>query len=165
MGYFVLGPSDLYKVVKSLGQGIQNLRTLSSDVTKTFETNMESQLQLDELRKAQRELNDAFSFRRSINVDVDAEFNTISSSTNTTTAEAPAATAQQETAEAQRTRKKRKRVKKKMEQNVPDLEMPPLDDTLIREEEERERLRRERLERLEKGTQQQQPLSLSLIHI
>ena len=30
---------------------------------------MESQLQLEELRKAQRELNDAFSFRRSINTD------------------------------------------------------------------------------------------------
>jgi len=34
---------------------------------------MESQLQLEDLRKAQRELNDAFSFRRSINVDEDGD--------------------------------------------------------------------------------------------
>jgi Sec-independent protein translocase protein TatA len=69
VGYFVLGPSDLYKLVKSIGSFVQNARTLGSDLTKTFESNMESQLQLEEIRKAQRELNDAFSFRRSINVD------------------------------------------------------------------------------------------------
>jgi Sec-independent protein translocase protein TatA len=69
VGYFVLGPSDLYKVVKSIGSFVQNARTLTTDLTKTFETNMESQLQLEEIRKAQRELNNAFSFRRSINVD------------------------------------------------------------------------------------------------
>merc|ERR1719437_105581 len=34
---------------------------------------MESQLQLEEIRKAQRELNDAFSFRRSINVEADSD--------------------------------------------------------------------------------------------
>lgn len=73
VGYFVLGPSDLYKVVKSIGSFVQNARTLTTDLTKTFETNMESQLQLEEIRKAQRELNDAFSFRRSINVDRDED--------------------------------------------------------------------------------------------
>ena len=62
MGYFVLGPSDLYKLVKEIGKFIQNIRTMGTDLTTTFENNMESQLQLEELRKAQRELNDAFSF-------------------------------------------------------------------------------------------------------
>jgi len=73
VGYFVLGPSDLYKLVKEIGKFIQNIRTLGTDLSTTLENNMESSLQLDELRKAQRELNDAFSFRRSINVDEDSE--------------------------------------------------------------------------------------------
>ncbi len=63
----MLGPSDLYKLTKEIGKFVQNIRSLGSDLTKTVENNLESQLQLDELRKAQRELNDAFSFRRSIN--------------------------------------------------------------------------------------------------
>lgn len=69
VGYFVLGPSDLYKLTKEIGKFIQNIRTLGTEATKTFENTMENQMQFDELRKAQRELNDAFSFRRSINVD------------------------------------------------------------------------------------------------
>jgi Sec-independent protein translocase protein TatA len=73
VGYFVLGPSDLYKLVKEVGKFIQNIRTLGTDLSTTFENNMESTLQLNELRKAQRELNDAFSFRRSINVDADSD--------------------------------------------------------------------------------------------
>jgi ribosomal protein L12E/L44/L45/RPP1/RPP2 len=64
-----LGPSDLYKLTKEIGKFIQNIQTLGSDLSTTLETNMESQLQLEDLRKAQRELTDAFSFRRSINVD------------------------------------------------------------------------------------------------
>ncbi|CAJ1955283.1 unnamed protein product [Cylindrotheca closterium] len=73
VGYFVLGPSDLYKVTKEIGKFVQNVRSFSADATATLENNLESQLQLDEIRKAQRELNDAFSFRRSINVDSDSE--------------------------------------------------------------------------------------------
>jgi ribosomal protein L12E/L44/L45/RPP1/RPP2 len=69
VGYFVLGPSDLYKLTKEIGKFIQNIQTLGTDLSTTLETNMESQLQLEDLRKAQRELTDAFSFRRSINVD------------------------------------------------------------------------------------------------
>ena len=68
-----MGPSDLYKLVKEVGKFIQNVRTLGNDATKAFESNMESQLELQELRNAQRELNDAFSFRRSINVDAESE--------------------------------------------------------------------------------------------
>ena len=48
---------------------MQNFRTFSADATATFENTFENQLQLQEIRKAQQELNDAFSFRRSINVD------------------------------------------------------------------------------------------------
>jgi Sec-independent protein translocase protein TatA len=69
VGYFVLGPSDLYKLTKEIGKFVQNFRTFTTEATATLENNMESQLQLAEIRKAQRELTDAFSFRRSINVD------------------------------------------------------------------------------------------------
>ena len=68
-----MGPSDLYKVVKEIGKFVRNLQTFSAEATSQFETNMESNLQLEEIRKAQAELNDAFSFRRSINVDADTE--------------------------------------------------------------------------------------------
>lgn len=73
VGYFVLGPSDLFKLTKEIGKFVQNFQTFASEATKTFETNMESQLQLEEIRKAQRELNDAFSFRRTINVDDESD--------------------------------------------------------------------------------------------
>lgn len=67
----MLGPSDLYKLTKEIGKFVQNFRTFTADATASLENNFESQLQLEEIRKAQRELNDAFSFRRSINVDAD----------------------------------------------------------------------------------------------
>mmetsp|Transcript_14840 Transcript_14840/g.17037 ORF Transcript_14840/g.17037 Transcript_14840/m.17037 type:complete len:237 (+) Transcript_14840:183-893(+) len=73
VGYFVLGPNDLYKLTKEVGKFVQNFRTLGSEASKTLETNLESQLELEEIRKAQRNLNDAFSFRRTINVDDDDE--------------------------------------------------------------------------------------------
>jgi len=73
IGYFVLGPSDLYKLVKEVGKFIQNFQTFATEATASLENNMESQLQLEEIRKAQRELNDAFSFRRSINVEADSD--------------------------------------------------------------------------------------------
>jgi hypothetical protein len=73
VGYFVLGPSDLFKLVKEVGKQIQNFRTFSAEATGMLETNLESNLQMEEIRKAQRELNDAFSFRRSINVDADTD--------------------------------------------------------------------------------------------
>lgn len=73
IGYFVLGPSDLYKLVKEIGKFIQNFQTFATEATATLENNMESQLQLEEIRKVQRELDDAFSFRRSINVEADSD--------------------------------------------------------------------------------------------
>lgn len=73
MGYFVLGPSDLYKLTKEIGKFVQNFRTFTTEATASLENNFESQLQLEEIRKAQRELNEAFSFRRSINVEADTD--------------------------------------------------------------------------------------------
>lgn len=64
-----MGPSDLYKLVKEIGKFVQNIRTFTTEATATIENNLESNLQLEEIRKAQAELTDAFSFRRSINVD------------------------------------------------------------------------------------------------
>ena len=144
----MLGPSDLYKLVKEIGKFIQNIRTFSSDLTTTFENNMESQLQLEEIRKAQRELTDAFNFRRTINVNTDEE-------AFATTVQSPregslgievpsavaAAAAGEGTAAATAAPKKlkiRRRVKKKpqsveesesisssiMGTEIPDLEMP-----------------------------------------
>jgi len=77
VGYFILGPTELYKLTKSIGKTIQNFRSLSTEATKSFESTMENQLELDELRKAQQELNDAFSFRRSINTDEGEDFNEV----------------------------------------------------------------------------------------
>jgi len=175
VGYFVLGPSDLYKLTKEIGKGIQNFRTLSSDVTKTFENNMESQLQLEELRKAQRELNDAFSFRRSINVDEEAEAFATTPDMNATATEPAPVTATATTStesDAPKRKKKRRKVKKKKAEpelaeangsaasggSVPDLEMPAPWDVEPDEEERRRteeelKLREERMERLKSGTQ------------
>jgi Sec-independent protein translocase protein TatA len=134
VGYFVLGPSDLYKLVKQIGAFIQNIRTLGSDLSTTFENNMESTLQLEEIRKAQRELNDAFSFRRTINVDADsdafsvqagsaqkAEAERLAAATAATTA--TMATGSNVTSTAQRPKKIRRRIRKKeeVESVVPDL--------------------------------------------
>jgi Sec-independent protein translocase protein TatA len=119
VGYFVLGPSDLYKLVKEIGKFIQNVRTLGSEATKTFENSMESQLELKEIRKAQRELNDAFSFRRSINVDDQAEAFSTDTAGPVEDVVPPAATAATAAASDATTtapvkpKKKRRRIKKK----------------------------------------------------
>lgn len=63
----------MYKLTKEIGKFVQNFRTFTTEATASLENNFESQLQLEEIRKAQRELNDAFSFRRSINVEEDTD--------------------------------------------------------------------------------------------
>ncbi len=63
----------MYKLVKEIGKFVQNFRTFTAEATSSIENNLESQLQLEEIRKAQRELNEAFSFRRSINVEADSD--------------------------------------------------------------------------------------------
>jgi hypothetical protein len=140
---------------------------------------MESQLQLEELRKAQRELNDAFSFRRSINVDEEAEaFATTPGSAAAENDDVRDATTSDSAAvsDAPKKKRKRKRVKKKkvevpsveeangtatdsVSANVPDLEMPAPWDVDEPDEDERRRveqelqLREDRMERLKTGTQ------------
>jgi hypothetical protein len=131
VGYFVLGPSDLFKLVKEVGKQIQNFRTFTSEATGMLETNLESNLQMEEIRKAQRELNDAFSFRRSINVDADtdpfevnAQSERSDSMAATATASATAAVAKSEgdatvTDQPAAPKKKiRRRVKKKVVEPV-----------------------------------------------
>lgn len=128
VGYFVLGPSDLYKLTKEIGKFVQNVRTFTAEATSTFETNLESQLQLEEIRKAQRELNEAFSFRRSINVEADSDpFEVNAQSPRMpeqaellgTTAVASATVAvgatEEEVAAAPKKKIRRRRIKKKVE--------------------------------------------------
>ena len=132
VGYFVLGPSDLYKLVKQIGAFVQNIQTLGSDLSTTFENNMESTLQLEEIRKAQRELNDAFSFRRTINVDADSDaFSVQAGSAQKAEAERLAAVAATSatmtvgsnfTSTQQPSKKIRRRIRKKEEEPiVPDI--------------------------------------------
>lgn len=100
---------------------------------------MESTLQLEELRKAQRELNDAFSFRRSINTDTEIEALTNDrpdlslQDIGTGTAVAAVSKDTSETALGKK-KKIRRRVRRQPEnsvaistatENIPDLEMPP----------------------------------------
>jgi Sec-independent protein translocase protein TatA len=121
VGYFILGPSDLYKLVKEIGKFIQNFRTLGAEASKSFESSMENQLELDELRKAQTELNSAFGFRRSINVDQTADaFTSVPSSEDANVAAATAtalgssdSSSDEPGAEGKKKKRKRRRVKKK----------------------------------------------------
>ena len=141
VGYFVLGPTELFKLTKEIGKLIQNFRTLSSEASKSFETTMEGQVEIQELRKAQSELNKAFDFRRSINVDQESEAFTelpaISEEAQAAAAAAAAATATAATAtttspatvtatseEAAKPIKKRRRVKKKKVEPVPEETVP-----------------------------------------
>ena len=121
MGYFVLGPTELYKLTKEIGKALQNFRSLSTEASKQFETSMEDQLDLQELRKAQRELDDAFNFRRSINTDETAEaFDTAAEEATRATEEAARAaemaaasgTAAAAVGTKKRKVKRRKKVKK-----------------------------------------------------
>ena len=143
---------------------------------------MEDQLELSELRKAQSELNDAFGFRRSINVDQSAEAFSSVPPMNEPVAEAgaAAAVATAEVVTQKKKRRKRKRVKKKATPledvspsysgEIPDLDMTKAFSDEIKEqtnvdlplalgtEEETEeafsaRLRQERIDRLEEASQ------------
>ena len=146
VGYFVLGPTELFKLTKEIGKFIQNFRTLGSEATKSFESTMENQVDLQELRKAQNELTGAFNFRRSINVDsggdafselppiaVEGEAGVAAAAGAAAVATAAATTTTNETTttEVPKKRRKKRRVKKKVEVepmmagtgDIPDLDM------------------------------------------
>ena len=140
-----MGPSDLYKLAKEVGKFLQNLQTFSTQATAQIENNLESNLQLEEIRKAQRELNDAFNFRRSINVESDTdpfEVNAQSPRMDTATAEAAVGDAATATAAggaaatgavaAPKKIRRRRRVKKKKvpeEAQTGDAPLPAMDAT------------------------------------
>jgi len=73
VGYFLLGPTELFKLTKEVGKLFNSAKTLATQATSTFESSMEDQLNIQEIRKAQQDLTDAFSFRRSINYDEEKE--------------------------------------------------------------------------------------------
>eukprot|EP00586_Coscinodiscus_wailesii_P023203 CAMPEP_0172510056 /NCGR_PEP_ID=MMETSP1066-20121228/225751_1 /TAXON_ID=671091 /ORGANISM="Coscinodiscus wailesii, Strain CCMP2513" /LENGTH=426 /DNA_ID=CAMNT_0013288855 /DNA_START=239 /DNA_END=1519 /DNA_ORIENTATION=- len=168
VGYFVLGPQELYKLTKEIGKFIQSIRTLGDEASKNFEEGMENQLQLTEIRKAQRELTDAFSFRRSINVE-DEEVPFAERPKPEMAAAAAATVADGVTAPASTKKKVRRRIKKKpkmedapgdiaveaapLTPDVPDLTMPPATN----EDQMREQRMEQLAAQMEQQQQQQQP--------
>lgn len=120
IGYLILGPQDLYKLVKEIGKLFNTVRTVSADATKQFEDSMENTIQLDELRQAQRELNDAFSFRRSINVDDEGDpfLNKKVEGDIDPTSGVVAAAAAEGSSASTSTKKKKKRRRKKVKKTV-----------------------------------------------
>jgi Sec-independent protein translocase protein TatA len=137
VGYFVLGPSELYKLVKEIGKFVQNFRSLSTEASKQFESTMENQLELTELRKAQTELNNAFSFRRSINTDeaVDAFtenelFTEKAAAAAAATASGAAAAAEGEAEGATAVKKKKRLVRRKKKKVVAEEEPAPVEEEL-----------------------------------
>lgn len=164
VGYFVLGPTELYKIVKDIGKFITNIRTVGAEATASFEGVMENQLALNEIRKAQLELTDAFSFRRSINnaememqkqQQSDSSNAFESANTEVSTMEATGANSNMEISK----KKKRRRVKRQvaavddietMESGYPLMESSKImaEQTMEESPEER-KVRQERLARLE----------------
>jgi len=137
VGYFVLGPSELYKLVKEIGKFVQNFRSLSTEASKQFESTMENQLELTELRKAQTELNNAFSFRRSINTDeaVDAFtenelFTEKAAAAAAATASGAAAVAEGEAEGATAVKKKKRLVRRKKKKVVVEEEPAVVEEEL-----------------------------------
>lgn len=167
VGYFILGPSDLYKVVKEVGKLFQSFKTLSTEATKNFEESMENTVALDEIRTAQRDLTDAFSFRRSINQE-DDESEAFANKKVDESVEINGAIPAAGGVSGTKKRKKRRRVKKKpvelptMEDvpafegtgDIPDLDMSSAFKTpeeQVAWEEELGDMQKSRMERLEES--------------
>jgi hypothetical protein len=165
VGYFVLGPTELYKIVKDIGKFITNIRTVGAEATASFEGAMENQLALNEIRKAQLELTDAFSFRRSINnAEMELQKQQQSDRSNDFVASANTAVSTTEPAEANSNmevpkKRKRRRVKRQvsavedmetMESGYPLMESSKImtEETMEESPEER-KMRQERLAKLE----------------
>jgi len=89
VGYYVLGPTELFKVTKEVGKFIQQLREVFGAYTSQLEEKLEQDLQLEEMRKASRELNQAFNPNSLMNPSTSTSSGM--STTSETTAEAAAA--------------------------------------------------------------------------
>merc|ERR1740139_346293 len=177
VGYFVLGPEELYKIGKEIGKLVTSFKTLSADATKNFEDSMENQLEISELRKAQRDLNDAFNFRRSINTEDETIFEDNKELFNGEAREPRRDPILDEDGNPKK--KIRRRIKKKVaiqedelpaaieeeqlpaaieEGQIPDLTMPQLsnhDQDLAKEDVDtdgQEKLRQERIDRLQESS-------------
>lgn len=109
-------------------------RSVAAETTATFENTMEDQLQMKEMQSAARELNDAFSFRRSINYDLKEEADILKEVTGDEANVVAAATAvaSEEAVSTIKNRKKRRKKKKAtpppVEEIPQELEMPTGDD-------------------------------------
>ncbi|GMI25482.1 hypothetical protein TeGR_g5613 [Tetraparma gracilis] len=69
VGWLILGPTELFKLSKELGKVVSSVRAAGDGVTRQWTEDMEGQVALEDIRKAKRDLDDAFSFRRTINWD------------------------------------------------------------------------------------------------
>jgi Sec-independent protein translocase protein TatA len=61
VGYFLLGPTELYRLAKEVGKLVTQLRQTATEASSAFSETMEQQLALSEIQSASRELQDAFS--------------------------------------------------------------------------------------------------------
>lgn len=66
VGYFVLGPTELYKLSKEVGKFVSNARRTIFESAAEWQSTMDSQFEIKEIKEFQdatRELQEAFSFR------------------------------------------------------------------------------------------------------
>jgi len=66
VGYFLLGPSELYKLAKDVGKLVSQARQALADSAAEWQSTMDGQLDFQEIRDVQnaaRELQEAFNFR------------------------------------------------------------------------------------------------------
>jgi len=60
VGYFLLGPTELYRLAKEIGKLVTQLRATATEASSTFSEAMESQLAIKEITAATDELQQAF---------------------------------------------------------------------------------------------------------
>mmetsp|Transcript_24790 Transcript_24790/g.28560 ORF Transcript_24790/g.28560 Transcript_24790/m.28560 type:complete len:446 (+) Transcript_24790:208-1545(+) len=135
VGYFILGPSELFKLTKQIGKAITNIQTLGAEATRNFEDQMEDTINIEEIRKTQQELSEVFNFRRTINQPNEYDFTTEpppvapepTMAAAATTAAAAVATTEEAVDNSIAAPKKKKRIvrrrKKKIVEPEPDLDL------------------------------------------
>jgi len=60
VGYFLLGPTELYRLAKEVGKLVTQLRATATEASTAFSTTMEQQLAIGEITDAANDLQDAF---------------------------------------------------------------------------------------------------------